>query len=84
MTIALYGFRFPLILANVSTGDRVGFIHVLWETLSSYIKKIISLPAPMLYCAFDRFVLLHKSPIFTIFIHISRPDGNSSELVRLK
>ena len=39
MTIGSYGFRFPLILANVSTGDRVGFIHVLWETLSSYIKK---------------------------------------------
>ena len=23
----------------------------------------------MLYCVFDRFVLLHKSPIFTVFVH---------------
>ena len=25
-------------------------------------NKIISLPAPLLYCVFDRFVLLHKIP----------------------
>ena len=27
-----------------------------------YINRIISLPAPLLYCVFDRFVLLHKIP----------------------
>ena len=27
-----------------------------------YFNKIISLPAPLLYCVFDRFVLLHKIP----------------------
>ena len=25
----------------------------------------------MLYCVFDRFILLHKSPMFIVFIHIS-------------
>ena len=38
------------------------FHHKLWETLYSYIKKNISLPAPLLYCVFDHFVLLHKVP----------------------
>ena len=47
------------------------FSHELWKTLCSCISKIISLLAPMLYCVFDRFVLLHKSPIFSVFIHIS-------------
>ena len=27
-----------------------------------YFNKIISLPAPLLYCVFNRFVLLHKIP----------------------
>ena len=34
----------------------------LWEILYSYINNIISLPAPLLCCVFDRFVLLHKIP----------------------
>ena len=38
------------------------FEHELWETLCSYINKIISLQAPLLYCVFDHFVLLHKIP----------------------
>ena len=27
-----------------------------------YFSKIVSLPAPLLYCVFDRFILLHKIP----------------------
>ena len=36
--------------------------HELWETLHSYINKIISFPALLLYCVFDRFVRLNKIP----------------------
>ena len=49
----------------------IQYYHELWETLCSYINKIISLSAPVLYCVFDCFILLHTFPIFTTFIHIS-------------
>ena len=54
-----------------------------------YYNKIISLPAPLLYYVFDRFVLLHKilSSIFAVFTHISpcflsficTPNGKTAE-----
>ena len=53
---------------SVKSSNHNRYDHELWKTLCSHIITIISLPAPMLYRIFDRFVLLHKSPIFTVFI----------------
>ena len=57
-----------------------------------YFNKVISLPAPLLYCVFDRFVLLHKIPntyrfypYFSMFISvfdltvICTPNGKTAE-----
>ena len=45
--------------------------HTSCETLCSYINKIVSLPALLLYCVFDHFVLPQKIPNICCFIHIS-------------
>ena len=37
-----------------------------------YFNKIISLPVPLLYCVFERFLLLHKIPnIFRFYPYFS-------------
>ena len=56
-----WSIKFPAIIVKNKHKRRlrrrlVGVIVVV------YFNKIISLPAPLLYCVFDRFVLLHEIP----------------------
>ena len=66
--IPMSGWIVSLITSFCSTNPQyllfLSFSMLFWRT------HFISLPAPMLYCVFDHFFQLHKSPIFTIFNHI--------------
>ena len=57
-----FGFSFNPGIQRMNHWMIIWWNHELWESLYSYINSIFSLPAPLLYCVFDRFLLLHKIP----------------------
>ena len=70
LCIRIESFRLHSLLRSVQESIP-SCDHEPWETLCSYINKIISLPAPMSGCIVSLvawYVLLQKSPIFTVFI----------------
>ena len=73
-------------------GSSSGISWAVGVIVLVHFNKIIYLPAPLLYCVFDRFVLLHKipniccfCPYFSMFISvfdlsvICTPNGKTAE-----